>query len=187
MLILSLFVLMLHFSLPQTRKAQAVTTICIWGFAIIYSLLVVYGAFEGPYLRTEPENYCSPSLKWPHWVYRWISLSVIYILPTVIVVVTLIRFCYPDRANQSIQNQMLPFILTAIMLLVPLWTVELLHCIIQNGVRLSWSYDLLFFLVIITEIRFSAILLVWLFLIPDLRNTFLCRETTDVDSIELIE
>ena len=73
------------------------------------------------------------------------------------------------------------------MFLLPLWTVELIHCIIENGVRFVWSYDLFFFLVIIMENRFATILLVWLFLIPDLLNKILCRETADVDSIELIE
>ena len=175
------------FRLPQTRKAQAVATICIWGFGIIFALLMTYGALEGPYVRKEIDSRCSPRLRWSHWVHIWLSLCVFHIIPSVIVVVALIRFCYPDSANQSIKDKMLPFILTATMFLVPGWAIELLNCIMHNGMRFAWSYDLFFFFVIIMEMRFSAILLVWLFLIPDLRNKFLCRETADVDSIELIE
>ena len=175
------------FRLPQTRKAPAVATICICGFGIIFALLMAYGALEGPYVKKELDSRCSPRLRWSHWVHIWLTLCVFHIIPSVIVVAGLIRFCYPDSANQSIKDKMLPFILTAIMFLVPLWVVELLHCIMQNGMRYVWFDDLFFFFVIIMETRFSAILLVWLFLIPDLRNKFLCREIADVDSIELIE
>ena len=82
------------------------------------------------------------------------------ILPSVIVAGTLIRFCYPDHANQSIQNKKLPFILTTIIFLLPLWAVEVLYCIIQNGLHFVWSHDLFFVFLIIMEMRFAAILLV---------------------------
>ena len=80
------------FSLPQNRKAQIISTVCIWSYAIIFALVMTYGTIKGPTVH-EFDKMCGGAFRWPFRVILLILLVGIHIIPTVFVLVALIKFC----------------------------------------------------------------------------------------------
>ena len=170
------------FSLPQNRKAQIIATVCIWGYAIIFALVMTYGTIKGPTVH-EFDKMCGGSFRWPFRVILIILLVGIHIIPTAFVLVALIKFCYIVGKGQPIDNKKLPFILTTIIYLLLCWADQLVWCLNLEPP----SRDLYSSLLMIKESGMVVISLIWLVCTPDLRNKCLCRETTDDDAIALVE
>ena len=70
--------------------------------------------------------------------------------------------------------------------LVLMWAVEIFYFIIINGVSFKWWSMYIWFLMILESGK-AGISLIWLFLIPDLRNKCLCRESPEGESIHLLK
>ena len=138
---------------------------------------MAYGTVTGPTVH-KFDNLCGGPIRWPYWVHALLRLMVIHIIPTVFVLVTLIKFCFIVGKSHSIQNKKLPFILTTIIYLL---SDQLILCLVLNDG--PPSRDLYSLLLMIKESGMVVISLIWLVFTPDLRNKCLCRETTDGDAI----
>ena len=171
------------FNLPQSRKAQIIGTLCIWVFAMALTAFKVYGILQGPTVMEYHHNLCAAVFRWPYWVLEFFYLVYHCIVPSCFTLVTLIRFCCTHRTNKASRGKKLPFVLSAVLYLILTLLLQVLFHLMRSG----FPYDAyLWFLVVLECIRLS-ISLIWLLLIPDLRNKCLCREISEEDSIELLE
>ena len=180
------------FNLPQSRKAQIIGTLCIWGYAIAHTVLELYVILDGPRLdymiQLNARFYtCLASLKseykWPYALFLFVFYSIV---PSIFALIALIRFCCTHRTNKVTQSKKLPLVLTAILYLILVSIVQvLLAC--KGYHIIDLLFDGYMRILAILENGKVVISLIWLFLIPDLRNKCLCREISIDDSIELLE
>ena len=171
------------FNLPQSRKAQIIGTGFIWVFSMIITMFVAYVPLKGPEVFGFHHNLCGSGLRWSYLAYELLSLAIYCIVPSIFTLVTLIRFCCTHKTNKATQGKKLPFVLSAMLYLILVLMVQALLYLVRNG----FPYEVHLWLYVILECVRVSISMIWLFLIPDLRNKCLCREISDVDSIELLE
>ena len=177
------------FSLPQSRVARMIGTFCTWVLAIIFSVIAIYGIDKGPEVikHYRGHNICVAYHRSPIVIQRIFTELLYYIVPSVLVLVTLVRFCCTHRTNSSTKGKRIPFVLTAVMYLVLLWMARTSYEIAVRDLS-NRRFDKLFFWSSSLNYYGRAVIsLVWLVLIPDLRNKCLCRGRADQDSIELLE
>ena len=177
------------FNLPPSRKAQIIGTLCIWGYAIAHTVLELYVILDGPRLDDMSEfngrfYTCLAGLKSEYnWVYALFFIVFYSIVPSIFALIALIRFCCTHRTNQATQGKKLPFVLTAMLYLILVSIVQvLLACMRYRIIWIDLSFDGYLRLHAILEYGKVVISLIWLFLIPDLRNKCLCREMSIDDS-----
>ena len=175
------------FCLPQSRVAMMTGTFCIWASAIIFPALILYGIDEGPevFEGYSGGNDCAVHHRDRSMLLIRISsiLLLYYVVPSVFILVTLVRFVRTCRTNRSIKGKKLPFVLTAVSYLVLMWMPLISYPISDS----SSVFMLYYWSIKISYYGRAVISLVWLVLIPDLRKQCLCQETIDEDSIELLE
>ena len=173
------------FSLPQSRIVQILATVCVWVLAIICTAINLYGLGEGPTVYKEyGENRCVVNMRGSYLLRVILDLFLYNILPTIPILVTLIMFCIRYGSNKYTEGKKIPFVLTALIYLATMWALQ-----IVTHFCIPWlsSFAGYFWVFMILEFGKVVILLIWLFLIPDLRNKCLCREATADESSHLLK
>lgn len=168
------------FTLPQSRRAQVIATICISVFAITFTVIMLYGLGMGPEVQRDyGQNMCVFYMRVSYVVREIVDQIIYHLIPTLIVLVTLIRFCCTHSTNKSTEGKKLPLVLTALIYLVTMWALQVVY-------NLQYFYMYLWFYMI-AEFGHVVMALLWLSLTPDLRNKCFCRKTPDDESIQLLK
>ena len=173
------------FSLPQSRIVQIITAVCIWVLSIICTAINLYGLGEGPTVYKEyGQNRFVVNKRGSYSLRVILDLFLYNILPTIPVLVTLVRFCCIFGTKKSSEGKKLPYVLTALIYLVTMWALQVI-----THFYIAWlsSFAGYFWFYMILEFGRVTILLIWLFLVSDLRNKCLCREVTSGESIHLLK
>ena len=174
------------FDLPQNLKTQILATVSAWVLATIFTAIMLYGLAQGPEVyHNSDHDICALVVMGPRWLRDLLNQLIYHFIPTTLVLVTFIKFCCTHKTTKATEGKKLPFVLTSLIYLVLIWAVEIFYYIIINDVSVKWSIYI--WLLMILESGKAVIGLIWLFLIPDLRNKFLCRESPDGESTHLLK
>ena len=175
------------FDLPQSRKTQVISTVCVWVLAIAFTAIIFYGLWNGPEVFYNVDHdVCALTLAAPRWAAELVNQLTFHYIPTTFVLVTLIKFCCTHRKTKATEGKKLPFVLTAVTYLVLMWAVQIFYNIITNGVSFRW-WSMYIWFVTIMECGKAVISLIWLFLMADLRNKCLCRESPGGEATHLLK
>ena len=162
------------FDLSQSLKTQVLATVSAWVLAIIFTAIMLYGLARGPEVyHNSDRDICALVVMGPRWLRDLLYQLINHFIPTTLVLVTLIKFCCTHKTTKATEGKKLPFVLTSVIYLVLMWVVEIFYYIIINSVSFKgWSIYIWFLMIL--ESGKAVISLIWLFLIPDLRNKCLC-------------
>ena len=145
------------FGLPEGRKAQIIATICIWVFAVTFTVVKLYGLAMGPEVVThDGHNECVITLRVRYIVNEILDEVVYHLIPTLFVLVTLIRLCCTHSRNKASEGKKLPFVLTALIYLVTMWAIQVVY-------NLQY-FDVYLIFYMIGELGHVVMSLIWLFL-----------------------
>ena len=116
---------------------------------------------EGPTVYKEQrESRCVVNMRGSYVLRVTLDLFLYNILPTIPVLVTLVRFCCIFGKNKSTEGKKLPFVLTAMIYLVTMWALQ-----VVTHFYIPWlsSFTGYFWIYMTLEFGRVAILLIWLF------------------------
>ena len=142
---------------------------------------MLYGLGEGPEVIKSyfGQNICVITMRVPYIVRQIVDWVVFLLIPTIFILVSLIRFCCTHKTNKSTEGKKLPFVLTALIYLVTVWAM-------QAVLHTHYFHTYLWFNMT-AEFGHVVVPLIWLFCITDLRNKCFCRKTPDDEAIQLLK
>ena len=184
-IVVLLFDVVLNF--PQNRKSQILVTVVIWVVAVIFSVGIMHKFEERPHCIRK-NNQCCLLLRKPQWIFEWLSFLTFDGLPSLLIVVTVIKFFTLCNINAIPRSKTVPFFLTIMLYLILVWTVDILvlfrHFEFFRATNINYASYLLW-PHLIQDCGRVLISLIWLFLTPDLRNRFLCKKVDLSESTEV--
>ena len=164
------------FDFKQNKTIKFAVTLSIWLISMIFSLVLLYGFGTGPQLMAALDGYSYCTLGFDYYTNEMVVHILFEIVPTIFLLIAFIKSCCLCRDNKAPSDgKMLPFVLMAITFLVLTWTERFTFVLYYSSGFLGTLADIHAWATLVKTYQMPFICFYWLFLLSDLRKTFLCR------------